>query len=585
MAQVLINDEYLHDIADSIRKMRGTTNLITTDSMAAEIESIEMGWSPNEKWERPLEFPDLSAIDISDFEGVYFVYDCTGQDPWVGLTATVTGGYKVDRGHIANGEFVIDETTNLVSTANFLQWIPDSMWDYVIYRITPQNSGSHITKIGQVSQVAATFNGRINTYQYQPLVERYGRLPYATTLSYWPNTTVLSDTLLDMGSLTTLAGIWNSSFKIQNIDLTGFSSHPTSLAQTFRQCYELKYVTTKNLVTSACTTMSEMFSSCVNLSAIDTSGWDTSKVTTFANAFNSCFNLVRLDVGNFDTSSTTTMANMFYQCYKLSTIDVSRFETSKVTTFASMFRNCYGVKTLDVTNFNTSAATTFSYMFYGMSNLRELDVSGFDTPLLTNTTYMFSYVRNLRSVDLSGWDASKITDMSYMFENCQGIESINLSGWNCAALTKAQSTFNGCFSLTNLILDNMVVTDLFKATNCMSGTFLNCYHLEKVDLSSWDLSKLPTDYASVFRYDYSLKEIIMPSTFSSIALTYFDNCRSLQKVVLPYNGVVTLANTNGFSNTPATKIIYVKDEYVDDYKNATNWKSVSCEFRGISELE
>lgn len=101
MSTVLINDEYLHDIADSIRKMKRTSNPITTDSMAGEIEGIDIGYDPDEKWERPLDWPDYSQIDITNFEGMYFTYDTSQADnatEWAGFYCVCSGGYKVERG-------------------------------------------------------------------------------------------------------------------------------------------------------------------------------------------------------------------------------------------------------------------------------------------------------------------------------------------------------------------------------------------------------------------------------------------------------------------------------------------------------
>lgn len=239
MGQVTINDEYLTSIADSIRLMKQTTNRITTDSMAGEIRDIPIGWDPGATWTRPIAWPDYSAIDISDFEGMYFTYDRTSYDPWIGINVTVAGGYCVERGYIENGDFIIEETTNVASAASYLHPIPSGVYDYVVYRVTPQVAGNHITKIGQVAQTAALFGGKMATYWSQPVLERYGRLPYLTTFSQWVNTGVVSDTILDMGAVTTMASIWNTCYNIENIDLTGFTAHPTSWYQTFRNCHRL----------------------------------------------------------------------------------------------------------------------------------------------------------------------------------------------------------------------------------------------------------------------------------------------------------------------------------------------------------
>ena len=101
MGKVLIEEQYLHDIADSIRKMTGKKDPITTDSMAREIEEVEIIWDPEEKWQRPIDWPDYSQIDLTNFEGMYFTYDTSRADhynEWVGIYCACNGGYKVEKG-------------------------------------------------------------------------------------------------------------------------------------------------------------------------------------------------------------------------------------------------------------------------------------------------------------------------------------------------------------------------------------------------------------------------------------------------------------------------------------------------------
>jgi hypothetical protein len=51
--------------------------------------------------------------------------------------------------------------------------------------------------------------------------------------------------------------------------------------------------------------------------------------------------------------------------------------------------------------------------------------------------------------------------------------------------------------------------------------------------------------------------------------------------------LATLGSTNAFSNTPiasGTGYIYVPDDLVDRYKQATNWSTYASQIKGISEL-
>ena len=80
MGKVLIEEQYLHDIANSIRKMNLGKSPITTDSMARAIEECEIIYDPEEKWHRPIDWPDYSQIDLTNFEGMYFTYDTSRAD-------------------------------------------------------------------------------------------------------------------------------------------------------------------------------------------------------------------------------------------------------------------------------------------------------------------------------------------------------------------------------------------------------------------------------------------------------------------------------------------------------------------------
>lgn len=588
MSTVTINDQYLHDIANSIRKMKRTSNPITTDSMAGEIESINIGYDPNEKWHRPIDWPDYSAIDISEFDGMYYTYDTTVQNGFVGITATVTGGYVVERGQIVNGVFTPNKATNVASGDDYVEMLEPTGSGYVVYKVYAQDADNPITRIGHVAlTTAVSGDGTTKIYQLQPLLERYGRLPNVTTLYQWTNYRIVSDTVLDMGELTTMANCWYGDRLCENIDLTGFSSRPTSLASAFRLCASLKYLTPSNtFVTSACTNMGYAFYYCFVLPVIDTTGWDTSNVTNFSYTFSNCLCLYVLDVSHFNTAKATTMAYMFEYTYKLKTIDVSGFDTSKVTSFAYMFRGNNRVEALDVSHFDTSKATSMTYMFAGCRQIKTLDVSSFDTSNVTNMSYMFQACSCLESLDLRNFDVRKVTNASYMFSTAYGLRSVNLEGWNLAANTTVREMFDECYSLEDLNLNNTSAASTLSAANCFSATFSYMNKVKKIDLSGWDLSNLPVAYSSIFRYDYSVEEIIMPPSFDiGIGATTFDDCFSLKKLVLPATSVVPLANTNAFGQTPSTLVIYVPDNLVASYETAANWKNINRTFKGLSELE
>ena len=585
MSTVLINDEYLHDIADSIRKMKRTSNPITTDSMAGEIEGIDIGYDPDEKWERPLDWPDYSQIDITNFEGMYFTYDTSQADnatEWAGFYCVCSGGYKVERGQIINGEFVAEQTTTKSSGSEFREWIPMTVTGYVVYRITA-STGNPITSIG-MRDLPRSMTGSDTTrlYSQQKCLERYGRLPNITSFSSWQNNFVRSDTIYNLEKLTSFYCVWANCFLIENIDLTGFNSNVTNCQSAFASCKSLRYINnTDKFVTSACRTMYQIFYNCPNVRFIDSGAWDTSNVTNMQQAFDTCQSLYKLDVSGWDTAKVTTFYTTFANTQKVPKLDVSNFDTSKATTFYGMFSGCYRVEELDVSNFNTELGTSMSYMFANMPNLKQLDLSNFRTPNVTTMAYMFVGCKALSYLDISNFDTSKVTTMLQMFYNCGALKNLDISHFDYSSCTNFSDFMDiGTYTQSDIGFDSTTAT---AAITNINWIFMNNYCIKELDLSGMNLSNV-TKPTSGFRYCYNIEKIKLPNSLHSIGDYFFDNCRNLKKIVLPSTTLVTLATTNAFGNRNDCQLtIYVPDNLVSSYQAATNWKSLTyVTFAGLS---
>lgn len=591
MSKVLIDDKYLHDIADSIRKMTGKKDLITTDSMAREIEEAEIIWDPEEKWQRPLDWPDYSAIDITNFEGMYFTYDTTHADhydEWVGLYCVCNGGYKVERGQIVNGVFVAEATFTKSSGTIFEEWIESTITGHIVYKISAATSGQPITSIG-LRDMSATLrtDGRVNrVYSFQPIQERYGRLPNLTSFSNWGNYYVESDTILDLKKLTSLYQVWSSSYNIENINISGFDSQVTSIQQAFSACRRLRYINeTDKLVTSKCTSMYYTFNECYNLRFLDCRGWDTSNVTRMDNLFTSCLNLYKADVSLWNVSKVTIMTNIFNGCYSLKTIDVSRWVVTLPTSFGAIFNACASVESLDLSGFDSTNVTSFSSMFSGCVSLKELDVSHFNTSKVTTMYYMFYNCRRLQHLDVSNFDTSKVTDFRYMFEYTPNLDELDISNFSFASATMINSFLYGSSARIKRLslIDNL--TSQRMSSSYIDYAFGSLPSLQEIDLTGFDFSGI-TAPNYVFRYNYSLEKAILPDSLHYIGQYFFDSCRNLETIILPSTTLVTLTNTNAFSGANRAKTIYVPDNLVASYQTANNWKNLSnVTFAALSTYE
>lgn len=588
MSKVLIDDRYLTDIADSIRKKRGTHDLITTDSMAAEILDAEIASNPDEKWERPIDWPDYSTIDITSFEGMYFTYDTSQADhydEWIGIYCACSGGYKVERGQIVNGVFQVQATTTKSSGAVFEEWIESTVTGYVVYRVTATTAGQPITSIG-LRDMSATLrtDGRTSrTYIYQPLVERYGRLPNLINFSNWGNFFVQSDTILDLKKLTSLGSVWANCYNIENIDITGYDSEVTSLSQTFYCCRRLRYLNESDkFVTSKCTTMYYAFNECYMLKFLDCSDWDTSNVTRMDNLFTSCWTLQKADVSQWNVSKVTIMTNIFNGCYLLKTIDVSRWVVTLPTSFGALFNACTSVEELDLSGFDSTNVTSFSSMFSSCTNLKSLDLSHFNTSKVTTMYYMFNACRNLEHLDVSHFDTSKVTDFRCMFQYTINLKELDISNFSFESAIYINSfCWNTSARIKSLPLISNLTSD--RVTSSYADyAFGNMMSLQEMDLTGFDLSGV-TAPNYVFRYNYSMEKCILPVSLHYIAQYFFGDCRNLKTIVMPSTTLVTLTNTNAFSGATREKTIYVPDNLVASYQAANNWKSLSnVTFAGLS---
>jgi hypothetical protein len=118
----------------------------------------------------------------------------------------------------------------------------------------------------------------------------------------------------------------------------------------------------------------------------------------------------------------------------------------------------------------------------------------------------------------------------------------------------------------------------------LKATFAYCGKLKNVSVP-----KLESTDLNAFYNCTSLESLEFPITFKRILRTNtFNGCSNLTKIVLPYNGVVSLANINSFTNTPFASgqgHIYVPANQVDNYKTATNWSTYARVITSMEEMD
>jgi len=206
-------------------------------------------------------------------------------------------------------------------------------------------------------------------------------------------------------------------------------------------------------------------------------------------------------------------------------------------------------------------------------------------------SYAFYQCYSLTSISLPA-NVSSIGD--YAFHYCYSLTSINIPA-NVSSI--GASAFNQCYSLTSIVIPESV-------SYIWGSAFRNCYSLTSInipanvssigasafrDCRSLTSIVIPANVSSIPSYAfyqcYSLTSISIPANVSSIGTDAFTDCFSILKYVFNRTTPPDLANINAFSNINNIAKIYVPDESIDDYKDATNWKNYADYIYPMSEME
>lgn len=567
-----IKGETLEGIADAIRGISNSSETMTPAQMIAKIKALKIPVSSHTnlitgEWERPSNWPDLDSINMPEgFDGCYLTYDLTKIDtPWIGIYATTTGGnYLVDRGHLSNGEFVVDETHSVTQDTYFRQDLDSTYGNIQLWRITAATSGKYLTN---VSFVARTTNSANNTYNvYQSCVERIGIMDYAYpatgTMGFDPAhkrhcTMWMEHDGLIIGrkrDVTSLSSVWNFAISLQKLDLEDWDTsgwHVTSLSSTWSTCINLKKIDISNWDTSnwTVTKMDNTFYQCLSLEELKLNNWNTFNwdVTTISYAFYYCYSLKKLEIDKWNTSNwhVTNISYCWASCCSLEELDLNNWNTSNwaVTAIRNLCIYCMSLKVLKINNWDTSNWAingSFAYSWYYCKNLRELDLSNWDTSNwnITSLESTWGYCNNLHILKIGTWDTNNwhVTSLSGTWTYCESLIELEATNWETSnwAITNLQNTFGNCISLTNLDLTNWDTSNW--AATTMASTFNNCISLESIDMSNWDTSNWNVTTLSYTFYNcYTLKLLNISNwDTSNWALTNigytWEYCMSLQSL-------------------------------------------------------
>ena len=492
-------------------------------------------------WHKPEEWPDIESLPLpSDKDTVYLLFGnhITGNSFAYVEIQRKSGTLTIDRGHISNGQFIVDSNVTTGGTNYTLsEWLEDKQDDYTIYRI----QATECTYIKLPSK-DVTINGITMPSTRSTCLMRYGRLSAGNTI-FCTNIYIESDNICDLGiNLST------------NIAFNGVSG--------YTNCYNLQRVRLPNinLTTRNISATYSMFSNCFSLSDIDPDmfvGKITSIVSNINSMFLGCISLPRINVSNWDTSNITAISSLFQACYNLREIKGLNTWTnlSKATNISAMFRDCYKLKgDLDLENFAISTqCTNVAGIFYNCSKIYSISIKGWNLSNVTSVSVMFQGCVSMMSLNMQNLTpiTSTCTNASQLFYNCYALNELILTNWNFSGITAAANIgylIQICYKLKRLELVNCTFPTTLTGANTAASTVptYNLPLLRYMDISNINAEAFSgsTGFYTYFLSACNMLEELYPPQHLSKAFS-ISNIYSLShdSIVRIFNNLDTVTGT------------------------------------------
>lgn len=314
----------------------------------------------------------------------------------------------------------------------------------------------------------------------------------------------------DTTGVTEMNDMFHDCSKLTNLDLRKFNtSQVTDMRLMFTHCLLLKSLNLTSFNTSKVWSMEFMFTGCNSLVKLDLSSFRTENVEDMTSMFENCKSLSVLDLSNFDTSKVKTMVGMFAGCIKLVKLNVSSFDTYNVCDINGMFNNCRSLNVLDLSNFDISNIQDMNNIFdsttltkenthLGCDNISKYKeyiknqkekVFEFEIKEDTDEVLLKKYIPNneeFRVIEIPDFITGIVVqDFGEMVGPFHGVtQSLKVINRN-NKIKKMDYMFEG-FSGKELDLSEFYTEEVFS----MVGMFYGCNNIRKLDLSSFDTSKV-----------------------------------------------------------------------------------------------
>jgi hypothetical protein len=237
--------------------------------------------------------------------------------------------------------------------------------------------------------------------------------------------------------------------------------------------------------------------------------------------------------------------------------------------------------THDVTNY---ASATVDIPNEDLSN----ELTAQETLLDNQTSKLIVAINNLKNKASGGADTSEIEEAF--------IKRTFTEYSNDTITSIGNSAFRSCTSLTSVSFPKSTNTGAYAFYDCTKLTDVNfpiaktitsqCFRgcTSLVDVT---FPEATTIEAYAFYQNTKLKTVRLPKA-KNFGISALNGCSSLTALIIEQEDTICSLATNGLANSgiaSGTGYVYVPDDKVESYKNATNWSAYASQIKPLSELE
>ena len=328
-------------------------------------------------------------------------------------------------------------------------------------------------------------------------------------------------------------------------------------------------------------------------------------------AFKNCAELVDVIL---PSSLTTIQPQAFYNCTSLTNIN---FPSGITNIGGSAFYNCTSlvIEELRLPNLTTISGDAFGKVkikkWLDMGKITSLTLAGVDKTTLeeivipdtiteivdgaannyTNCVVEDLNLPNLTSIGIGAFRNSRLkritslgsvtsfknaaNSLGNVFENCTELTYVSQDVLD--KITYLAGAFNNC---TSLVIDELRLPNL---TGTLTVAFSGCTIKKILDLGSIT-NLFPSNGLSWNSYPFgtAVEEYVIPDSVTSIGRYSFNGLKNLKSIKV-LNSTPPVLHSLAFNDNSTSCPIYVPDESVEAYKEATNWVNYASRIKPLSE--